>query len=402
MTAKLVFYSHTSSVSGAEATLLGLLTGLDRSRFRLVLLCPVGALSEACLAAGVEHRPVPALVARFTSNPFQLLRYSASLMASMVSLRKELRRQMPDLVHANGIRAALVASLASLGLGIPILWHIHDILPNHLFTFFIRRLARTLPSVALLTPSQATANCFRGETKDVVHKPIEVILSSVDLARFYPDSAARERMRRELGLQDHQIAIGVIGQITARKGLIELVEAFAEARSRMPEAVLVLVGAALFNEANRIYADTLKQRIDALKIADRVWLVGSKPDIPAVMNAVDLLAQNSFIEPLGLALMEGFACGRTAAATAVDGTLEIVDHGRTGLLTPPRNPAALVSAIETLVKDAEMRLRLGNAARQKMLDGFSPEFYMQQMQCLYERLIGARASGDTNPGISSV
>jgi glycosyltransferase involved in cell wall biosynthesis len=386
-TARLVFYSHTASVSGAEVVLLSVLKGLDRSRFTPVVLCPAGTLGAACEALQVEHSPVPELQARFTRNPLRLVGYLASILRAIFGIRRALRSQRPSLIHANTVRAGLVASLATLGLPIPILWHIHDILPQHPFTSLIRKLVRVLPRLSLLAVSHATAESFRGAGKDALRMPIEVVYNSVDIERYCPDEAARVRMRRALGLASDQVAVGVVGQLTPRKGLLELVEAFASARQRMPSAVLVLVGEALFNEANRAYGRALERRVEELGVKDRVWLVGGKRDIPAVMNAVDLLAQNSLVEPLGLALMEGFACGRTAAATGVDGVLEIVDHGRTGLLSPQGDAEALVRNIETLVADPELRRRMGRAARQKTIDEFTPDLQMRRMHRFYERLL---------------
>lgn len=385
--ARLVFYSHTASVSGAEVVLLSILRGLDRNRFMPVVLCPEGALSLACTTEQVEWVAVPEVKARFTRNPIRLCGYLWSLAASTLFIRRVLRRQKPDLVHANTLRAGLVASMATLGMGVPVLWHIHDILPSHAFTTLIRGMAKRLNMISLLAVSQATAKSFRGTGKKALNKPVEVVYNSVDVDRYFPDAVARERMRRELGLREDQIAVGVVGQITPRKGLIELVEAFAQIYARMPQAVLVLVGEALFNEANLVYARQIRERVEQLDLTRQVWLVGAKKDIAAVMNAVDLLAQNSLVEPLGLALMEGFACGRTAAATGVDGVLEIIDDGRTGLLAPLGDTAELARKIEVLINQPELRARMGEAARQKMIEGFTPAQQMRQMHSLYERLV---------------
>ncbi len=389
-TARLVYYNHTGSVSGAEVVLLSVLPGLDRARFSPVLLCPEGALRESCESLGVPHVAVPEVKARFTGNPFKLMGYLGSAAASIVAIRRRLREQRPDLVHANSVRAGLVASFAALGSGVPVLWHIHDILPQHGLTTIIRRLARTLPHTHLVAVSKATAESFRGEGEGVVRRPIEVIYNSVDHERFAPDAVARARMRGELGLRDDQIAIGVIGQLTARKGLLELVAAFVAQHEAMPDAVLVLVGAAMFHEANRAYAVALEQRIAALGASGYIWMAGSRKDIPAVMNAMDVLAQNSLVEPLGMSLMEGFACCKTAASTGVDGVLEVVEDGRTGLLSAPGNAAELVENIRLLVSDAARRERLGIAARQRMIDCFSPALQTAKMCALYDRILRSK------------
>jgi glycosyltransferase involved in cell wall biosynthesis len=134
----------------------------------------------------------------------------------------------------------------------------------------------------------------------------------------------------------------------------------------------------------------LEQRIAALGASGYIWMAGSRKDIPAVMNAMDVMAQNSLVEPLGMSLMEGFACCKTAAATGVDGVLEVVDNGRTGLLSAPEDAAELVENIRLLVSDAARRERLGSAARQRMIDCFSPALQTAKMRALYDRILRSK------------
>jgi len=388
---RLIYYSHTGAVSGAEVVLLGLLRNIDRERFDPVLLCPDGPLVEAAQGCGVRRVAVPELKARFTKNPIKLARYMTSLAGSILALRRAIRAEDGALVHANAVRAGLVATLATVGLRVPILWHIHDILPEHPLTSVILRIANRMPGTNLLAVSEATARGF--QQGGVVQRPVEVVYNSVEIDHYRPDAEARERMRRELGLRDDQVAIGVIGQLTKRKGLIELVEAYASVCRTIPESVLVLVGAALFNDENQRYAEELRQRIADLQVGDQVWMVGAKRDIRAVMNAVDLLAQNSFVEPLGLALMEGAACGKTAVASGVDGVCEVIADGLTGVLVATSDSERLGSEIAEMVRHPEARKKMGAAARQRMVERFSPAQQMKQMHELYRRIAQGGGAG---------
>lgn len=387
--AKLVFYSHTGEVSGAEVVLIGILRGLDRERFSPVLLCPEGPLAETARALDVPHVLVPPLQARYTANPFKVVGYVLRSLGTIRRTRTALRAQAPDILHANSVRAGLVASIATRGWRLPVIWHIHDMLPRHPFSTVIRAIANRGRNTFLIAVSQATAEAFRGNA-NAIGRPITVIYNSVDIDQYKPDPAARVQVRQELGLTDEQVAVGVVGQITPRKRQLQLVEAFSKVRDRMPHAVLLMIGAPQFHTKNQEYAIRLSQRIEELGLGDQVRLAGKRPDMPAVMNALDLLLQNSSNEPLGLALMEGFAACRTAAATGVDGVKEIIEDGVTGLLASSDDDAGdLMRKLELLVNAPAQREEMGRRAREKMVAEFAPSLQMARMHILYEQVLAA-------------
>ena len=383
------FYSHTAGVSGAEIVLLSILAGLDRTRFQPSLLSPMGDLPSAAAKLQVPHVHVPEIKARFTQDPMQLLRYAGGATGAMRQLRGLLRHHRPALLHANSIRAGIIASLASTGLPFPVLWHLHDILPENAAGKAIRRLAAAQSRTALVAVSQATADGFtRAAGQQIVRKPIDIVYNSVDTARFRPDSAERARVRQQLGLVDADVAIGVVAQITPRKRQVELLHAFATAQAGMPRAKLIFVGAALFNQRNQDYADLLQRSILDLGLVNKVTLAGKRGDVPAVLNALDILAQNSDREPLGMTLLEAMATKKPVVTTRVDGTPEVVEDGVEGYLTPVEEPAVLMQRLCSLAADSALRDRLGEAGRRTAAARFSPEQQMQRMHALYERLLG--------------
>ncbi len=388
----LFFYNHTGSVSGAEVVLLSILRRLDRTRFEPVVICPEGDLAQAVKALGVTHRSLRVVTARFSKNLLATAGYLAELIAVVREFRGLLRTSRPALLHANSIRAGLVASAAARGLGFPVLWHLHDILPDHPFSRIIRRLAQSSRGTALLAVSHATARAFAFEGgRQVVRKPVHVVYNSVDLERFQPDEAARQRVRAELGLRAGDVAIGVIAQITPRKRQLGLVEAFAKARSAMPQAKLLLVGEAQFHARNQAYAAQLREAVMAADAGDAIRLLGRRRDVPAVVNAMDIVAQNSEVEPLGLSLMEGLAAGKPCVSTGVDGTPEVVEDGVDGFLSPVDAAETLMADLLRLVNDAALRKQMGEAGRRSMERRFSPAEQMRQMHALYNQLISGQA-----------
>ena len=136
---KVLFYNHTGQVSGAERLLLMILARIDRDEFAPIVVCPdQDSLSGLVSELGVPAKTIGALKARFTWRVDHLARYCKSFFQVMRQLRLSVRTINPDLIHANSIRAGLVATAATVGLRTPIIWHLHDMLPRHPLSTLIR------------------------------------------------------------------------------------------------------------------------------------------------------------------------------------------------------------------------------------------------------------------------
>jgi glycosyltransferase involved in cell wall biosynthesis len=179
-----------------------------------------------------------------------------------------------------------------------------------------------------------------------------------------------------------KLVVGIIGQITPRKGQLELIRAFARTVPQLPQAILVVVGAPLFNDDHQ-YLLELRQEAQRLGINDRVIFTGARADVPAVMQALDLLVMNSRAEPFAVVLLEAVASGTPVLATAVDGVLELIDHKVNGWLIPARDEGKLVEALITLGRDHRLRRSLGEYAQQYTSPRYSAEQYMGLLEDFY-------------------
>src|SRR5207249_2718587 len=100
-------------------------------------------------------------------------------------------------------------------------------------------------------------------------------------------------------------------------------------------------------------------------LSTRFRFLGFRRDAPRIVQAFDVIAVPSHVEPLGNATLEAMAAGRPVVGSRVGGLPEMVVDGETGLLVPPSNPPALAAAIERLVFDEPLRLRMSIMARQR-------------------------------------
>jgi glycosyltransferase involved in cell wall biosynthesis len=151
----------------------------------------------------------------------------------------------------------------------------------------------------------------------------------------------------------------------------------------------VIVGAPLFGE--REYEQSLHELKHRLGLDERVEFAGFRDDVWRELERIDVLVHASVLaEPGGQVVQEGMAAGRPVVAAASGGPAEMIDDGSTGLLYPPGDRAALARALRRLFDDAELRTRLGAAAREKAR-AFEPELVAAQVTEVYRSVIAERA-----------
>ncbi|GAA1861167.1 glycosyltransferase [Pseudonocardia ailaonensis] len=297
-------------------------------------------------------------------------------------LRKAIRESGADVVHAHlGYSATLVPIAARLA-GVPCVSTLHHLpapttdrrraLKEKLWTRSAER------GAALVFVSEAA----RAATAQVVGRPKptwRVLPNGVDMSAFRPVAGGRRApLPPELGIPDDVPVVTVVAALRRDKGHAVAVEAWPKVRAQFPDAVLLIVGDG--DEAAALRA----------RDAPGVVLAGARDDVPDLFRGSTLALLPSFTEALPTALIEAAACGVAVVATTVGGTAEIVEHGRTGLLVPPRAVEPLADAIGTLLGDASLRARFGEAGRQLVLERFELNGWVRRIADLYEEAAGQR------------
>lgn len=196
---------------------------------------------------------------------------------------------------------------------------------------------------------------------------IEIISCGVDLSLFRP--IPRLEARREVGLAPESRVILFVGRIEPLKGLDTLLRAVSIVANRNPEwrddLRLVVVGGEAEGVADPSNAEMRRaRRLRAeLGLAEQVAFVGaqSQETLPYFYSAADVLAMPSHYESFGLVALEAMASGIPVIASNVGGLSYTVQHGKTGLLVPPRDPDCLAAALEHALANPGLRTRLGMA-----------------------------------------
>jgi len=394
---KILFYSHTGTVSGAENILLLALKGLDRARFTPTAICPAdGNLAEKLSELGVPHKIIAPLEARFTWRPDLMFRYLQSFVRTYSQLRAAIKTDDPDAIHANSIRAGLVATAASVGTSTPVFWHLQDELPRHPLSTAIRLCVAASPRVRLIAASKATADSFRGRVLPLLRNrtPLRVIYNVIELENFELDPGHRQDFRREFKLGQSEFVVGVVGQITPRKGQLELIRTFAGAQEHMPSSTLMVVGAPMFNRDD-LYLEKLKASTQELGLSSRVKFTGKRSDVAKVMQAMDVLVINSKSEAFVIVALEAMACGTPVIATDVGGIREMIQHKVNGWLVPWGDERLLQEALIELSSDAEMRATFSAAGRKDVAEKFHAARFIEGMEDFFEQ--SAEATRNPTP-----
>jgi glycosyltransferase involved in cell wall biosynthesis len=301
------------------------------------------------------------------------------MLPAALRLRRVLLRRRPAVVHANGVKAALVASLATLGTRIPVLWLKHDF-------SWDGPLARIVASrcAAVVAVSGAITSVF-GERQ---LRKVSVVPNGIpDLWR--ERAPGRALLERELEAGADAPLTVLVGRVDRAKGQMELVEAAPRVLAAVPEARFALLGGE--SVAERDYARGVFRRIEELGLSERVRWLGHRADALDLVSGADLLVIPSVPDSRGAgreacpyALLEAMSLGTAVAGYADGGIPEVV--GDTGRLVAAGDREALAGAIAALLEDRELRERLARAARERVLERNRVDSMADAMRSRYAAL----------------
>jgi glycosyltransferase involved in cell wall biosynthesis len=193
-------------------------------------------------------------------------------------------------------------------------------------------------------------------------------------------------IRAELGIAADAPLIACVARVFLPKGQGRLIRALGLLKAELPNIKLLIVGQD-YPPGNR-YSDELRALAVELGIADNILFLGLRSDVPRLMAAVDLFAMPSFEEPFGLVYAEAMAMKKPVIAIDSGGTPEVVEHGKSGLLSPEGDDAALAANIKQLITDAQLRREMGEYGRQQVEARFVPERLAENVSKVYRKLLG--------------
>jgi sugar transferase (PEP-CTERM/EpsH1 system associated) len=300
------------------------------------------------------------------------------------------RELRPAVVHSRNL-AALEAQLPAWLAGVPCRIHgehgrdVFDLDGTSRKYRWVRRLYQ--PLVHRYVPLSQELGDYLSHQVGVAESKLRPICNGVDVERFIPGGKKNREAVLPQGFADQDsLLIGCVGRLEAVKDQLTLVQAFNELCLHRPDDKrlrLVLIG-------DGSLRDKIKGLVAQEGILDRVWLAGTREDVPQLLSALDVFVLPSLAEGISNTILEAMACGLPVVATRVGGNEELVVGGETGFLVPRADPQAMASALLDYVDHAALRATHGTAARARAEGAFSIDRMVSRYLEVYDELCHQR------------
>lgn len=355
------------NLGGAEKKLLELVRSMDPMRFKTVV-CSLGL--------GDRLRSEFDKLRRFGVEVTVIKRAGRMDLSLLLRLLRLIRERRIDVIMTTLFYADVMGPIAGRLAGVKGVFSWETIsapewlIWRRLWPYrAVIRLADGVVSV-----SRATADWLHVKRGVPLNK-IRVIPYGVDLNRFAVRNAAAVRAR--LGLQKKDVVVGMVGRLHPQKGHIYLIEAAPAIIKKNPRVRFLLIGDGELRQE-------LESRVRQLGLNKHFFFLGFRDDVHELIQAIDIFTLPSLYEGLPNVILEAMAAGKPVVATPADGTRELIDPGRTGILVPPRDPAALADAIIRLIENGKLAASMGRHGLAKIVRDHSLESQVRAFEELYE------------------
>jgi glycosyltransferase involved in cell wall biosynthesis len=297
-----------------------------------------------------------------------------------------------DLVHS-GTSLTLAGAQAARAAGVPHVWHVKECVGSIgrvQFAMSDRALVGFMTdlSVKIVAMSECTGAIFRANGNSA----LEVIPDGVDARAFAVGESRALRARLNLG-EDEPLVGMVASLVSTWKEHDVFIHAAGLLARQFPHAHFVLIGAQPNaarwpHDLSWAYFRRLESLARAVVPSGRVHFLDFVPDPPDIMRSLDILVHTCRTEPFGRVAIEAMAAGTPVVGPSTGGIADTVVDGETGILVSPGQPRAFAAAVARLLRDEDLRERMGRAGRRRAHDVFSLEQHARRINDLYDDVLG--------------
>lgn len=323
-----------------------------------------GQLVKQLQQQGIPHYRIP-------------IRLSSKI--SGVMLKRVISKEKIDIVHANS---------ADAGRAVAALWSLHKIpwiLTAHGGFAREPKYQGINNADRVICVSDFLRNEMTHNT-NIVSNKLVTIYNGIDLHTFTPGEGRREKIRREMNLEEGHYVIGIISRITSINGkghddLLQILAGLPRAKNWR----LLIIGKGKWHVMRE-----LRRRASQLGIAEQVVFAGQRTDISNVLEAMDVVALPSKWETFGLVLAEAMAMKKPVIAYEVAGTTEAIGREGSGFLVSPGDLTAFAKCL-ALCSDPQYAARIGEKGRARVETMFNVEVMLDKVTALYDDVIAESA-----------
>lgn len=217
---------------------------------------------------------------------------------------------------------------------------------------------------------------------------IRTIYNAIDTAD-YGNGHHGTALKKSLGIHPESPVVGMVANVREIKGHPYFVQAASIIHRTNHDAQFLMIGYDMKNSPLTIAG--LKRQGEEMGIFQNLHFLGGREDVADLISIFDVAVLTSLSEGFSNVILEYMASSKPVVATEVGGNPEIVVHGETGLLVPPADPAALASAILSILEDGEVALRFGRAGRKRIEERFGLGVMLRNYENLFERVIMSKS-----------
>ncbi len=390
-----VLFIQSHEGFGADAVIHAhLMRHLDRNRFEVHVACTAGdgvtpsrPLKILREIPGLRVRPThfaPGLRGRSPSALWQGALAGRHFPKDFADLRRYVRANHIRLIHSGDHPRDCVYGVM-LGKTTPAksLVHVHVKWASH-YSAPAKWAVRSADAIFGISEYVSGTVVSMGRPARDIH----TVLNCVDVSQWDPETDG-SAVRRELGIAPDAPLIASVSRLFSWKGQRELLRAFAAARKELPALKLLIVGADEREAHVGSFTEELKALAAELGVTEHVVFTGARSDVARVMAACDVFTLPSFEEPFGLVFLEAMAMRRPIAALNNGGTPEVVEHGKSGLLSAPYDIPAYTANILTLLRDPALRARMGEHGRRRVVEYFNAQRMAADAAAAYDKILAS-------------
>lgn len=370
-----VLHVITKFTTGAGGNTLLSATGMDQSVYEVSIATSAGGeLWERAERGGVHMIPLRRF--RETISPLNDL-------FVLWQLLRLIRRERFTIVHTHTAKAGFIGRTAAWLCRTPVVvhtihafsFHPHMSRLRHRVYLTLERLARRATDAFIAVAPRVALEAV--ERRVAPPGRVTVVPSAVDLDEVPHSIDAPARL--DLGVPADVPLIGTVGRLTHQKAPMDFVRMAAIIARSRPEARFVMIG-------DGPMTDDVRRESDRLGL--QIILPGFRTDALKIAAGFDVFVMPSLYEGLGRSLTEALAAGRPVVASAVNGVLDLVVHGATGLLTPSGDPEAVARSVLWLLDHPAEAEAMGRQGRAVVRDLFDQTEMCRSLDEIYRGLLG--------------
>ncbi|MHA2216763.1 MAG: glycosyltransferase family 4 protein [Candidatus Hodarchaeales archaeon] len=314
-------------------------------------------------------------------DPISLTKYGYYLFLASRRLISFLKKNDIDLIVPNENLSRVITALSSKFIKIPIVSQIDgewnkgkiDDLLRVLYIHSFDKLIAT--SNAVREPFNKNGMSFY---------KIRTIHPGIDLEAF--DPKIKSFVRREYSISEDSIVLGIVGKLDEIKGHKYLFKALQKIHAIYSNVKCLVVGVGPHERE-------LKKSTKEFGLEDVIIFTGYRQDMPQVMKAIDLLVCPSLTEALPIVILEAMAMAKPVIGTDVGGISEAIVNGENGFLIPPKDVDALISTLQNLIGDKDLRVKMGATGMKRARSNFSIEATVAKITEIYLELLEENSEG---------